>query len=170
MDPVTLRDDDLLLRPWRPEDAPAVHAACQDPEIQRWTLVPSPYSEADARDFVGGSDQRWATGKPSFAAVDATTGALLGSFGVVAHSDEGDPEIGYWVTVTARGRGVATRATILLCRWLFEEQEAVRIAWHAVAGNVASRRAAEAAGFVIEGTARQGMTHRDERVDAWVAS
>jgi RimJ/RimL family protein N-acetyltransferase len=170
MDPVTLRDGDLLLRPWLPEDAPAVFAACQDEQIQRWTLVPSPYSEQDAVEFVGGSEARWAAGTPSFAAVDAGTGHLLGSIGVVSHAETGDPEIGYWVAADARGRGVATRATVTVCGWLFEQQGATRVVWHAVVGNTVSRRAAEAAGFVVEGTARQGMVHRGERVDAWVAS
>jgi RimJ/RimL family protein N-acetyltransferase len=170
MDPVTLRDDDLLLRPWLPGDVAAVLEACQDPEIQRWTLVPSPYTEQDAREFVAGSDERWVGGTPSFAAVDAATGELLGSIGVSGQSDLGDAEIGYWVAPTARGRGVATRATVRLCRWLFQEQAAVRITWHAVVGNVASRKVAEAAGFVVEGTARQAMVHRGRRVDAWVAA
>ena len=44
----TLRDGDLVLRPKRPEDADALTAACQDPEIPRWTFVPSPYTRADA--------------------------------------------------------------------------------------------------------------------------
>jgi RimJ/RimL family protein N-acetyltransferase len=170
MEPVTLRDDDLLLRPWLPEDVPEVFEACQDAEIQRWTLVPSPYTEQDAVEFVAGSDQRWAGGAASFAAVDAGTGELLGSVGVVGRSEAGDAEIGYWVAAPARGRGVATRAIVQLCRWLFEEQGAIRISWHSVAGNVASRRVAESAGFVLEGTARQGMVHRGRRVDAWVAS
>jgi len=31
------------VRPWIALDAPAVFAACQDPEIGRWTNVPQPY-------------------------------------------------------------------------------------------------------------------------------
>ena len=36
------------LRAWRADDAAAIHDACQDPEIQRFTTVPSPYRRADA--------------------------------------------------------------------------------------------------------------------------
>ena len=42
----------VTLRPWREEDAPDVARICQDPEIPRWTNVPSPYSEEDARAFI----------------------------------------------------------------------------------------------------------------------
>ena len=42
----------LLLRPWRPDDADAVHRACQDPDIQRWTTVPRPYLREHADAFV----------------------------------------------------------------------------------------------------------------------
>src|SRR6266508_2973041 len=63
MEPVELTEDDILLRPWRPEDADAVYAACQDPEIQRWTTVPSPYLAEHAARFVGErSPKRWADG------------------------------------------------------------------------------------------------------------
>lgn len=168
--PTELRDDALLLRPWAPGDVPEVERACQDPDIQRWTLVPAPYSRADAEAFVGGSAGRWADGMPSFAAVDAGSGELLGSFGVVGVSDEGDTEIGYWVAPWARRRGVATRGMRMLSRWLLESVGSPRLVWHAVVGNVASRRAAEAAGYIVEGTARLGMVHRGERVDAWTAS
>jgi hypothetical protein len=39
----TLAGRRVRLRPWRPDDAGAVFAACQDEEIQRWTEVPVPY-------------------------------------------------------------------------------------------------------------------------------
>ena len=42
MEPVTLTTERLVLRPFEPADADAVHAACQDPEIPRWTDVPVP--------------------------------------------------------------------------------------------------------------------------------
>lgn len=40
------------LRDLSPADAPWIHEACQDAEIQRWTLVPRPYTRAHADDFV----------------------------------------------------------------------------------------------------------------------
>jgi hypothetical protein len=41
--PVEITADGLLLRPWQTDDADVVFRARQDPEIQRWTTVPSPY-------------------------------------------------------------------------------------------------------------------------------
>ena len=58
----TLRDDDLVLRPKRPDDADAITAACQDPEIARWTFVPSPYTRADAEHFIAISAEEAAAG------------------------------------------------------------------------------------------------------------
>ena len=94
----------------------------------------------------------------------------MGSIGVVEVSEDRDAEIGYWVTPAARGRGVATRAAQVVSAWLLRDIGMARLTWHAQVGNVASRRVAEAAGFVVEGTARRGMVHRGERVDAWVAA
>jgi hypothetical protein len=38
----------VVLRPWRLDDAPAVTAACQDAEIERWlAFVPQPYTEEE---------------------------------------------------------------------------------------------------------------------------
>ncbi|NHW87532.1 GNAT family N-acetyltransferase, partial [Escherichia coli] len=45
-----------------------------------------------------------------------------------------------------------------------------RVEWRANVGNVASRRAAEKAGFVLEGTARRALNPRGDRVDAWVGA
>jgi hypothetical protein len=43
-----LEDGVIALRPMREDDVAAVTAACQDPLIARYTLVPSPYGEDDA--------------------------------------------------------------------------------------------------------------------------
>ncbi|MGH2856147.1 MAG: GNAT family N-acetyltransferase, partial [Solirubrobacteraceae bacterium] len=47
-----LVDGDTALRPWRDADRPALVAACQDAEIARWTSVPAPYGDADARAYL----------------------------------------------------------------------------------------------------------------------
>ena len=47
-----LRDEVVALRRLERTDAAALVAICQDPEIPRWTLAPSPYGEADAHRFL----------------------------------------------------------------------------------------------------------------------
>lgn len=47
-----LGDELVELRPWLDRDVPAIVAACNDPETARWTTVPSPYSEEDARAWL----------------------------------------------------------------------------------------------------------------------
>jgi hypothetical protein len=61
-----LRDGDLVLRRQRPADAEAIAGACQHPEIPRWTLVPSPYSLADAEAFLAASAEEEASGRAAF--------------------------------------------------------------------------------------------------------
>src|SRR5688572_21983255 len=99
----TLRDGDLVLRPVRPEDLDAITEACQDPEIPRWTFVPSPYTRADAEAYLARCAEECAAGKTAnFLAVDPAD-RLLGSFGLMELDREpGFGEIGYWVAAEAR--------------------------------------------------------------------
>lgn len=170
MDQVELRADGLLLRPFRTEDAEGVYQACQDEQIQRWTTVPSPYPRTTAEWFVGSCGELWAAANPTFACVDGASGELLGSFDLQECASEEGPLIGYWVAPQARRRGVARDATRRLAQWAFDDLGFGRVRWAAYVGNTASRRVAESAGFVFEGTARKGLVHRGERVDAWVGS
>jgi RimJ/RimL family protein N-acetyltransferase len=145
----TLRDGDLVLRPKRPEDADAIVAACQDPEIPRWTAVPSPYTRADAEAFIA-SDARAATegAIAGFLAVDGRDGRLLGSFSLMELDREpGYDEIGYWVAREARGRGIATRAVRLLADWGREALGLTTIDVVTHRDNASSQRVAEKAGF-----------------------
>jgi RimJ/RimL family protein N-acetyltransferase len=145
----TLRDGDLVLRPKRPEDVDALTAACQDPEIPRWTFVPSPYTRAHAEAFLVRSAEEEAAGKSvNLLAVDADEDRLLGSFSLMELDLEpGYGEIGYWVAAEARGRGVATRGVRLLADWAREELGLTTIDVLPHKDNAASRRVAEKAGF-----------------------
>ncbi|RGC69696.1 putative ribosomal N-acetyltransferase YdaF [Micromonospora sp. MW-13] len=173
VEPVELTEDGLLLRPWRATDADAVHRACQDPDIQRWTTVPRPYLPEHARGFVtelSAAAWRDGTGAP-FAVCDAGTGELLASCGLVSlHQATDTGEIGYWVAPWARGRGVAARATRAVARWAFDAPGLRRLIWQAEIGNHASRLAALRAGFRIEGELRLAHPSPDGRREGWIGS
>jgi RimJ/RimL family protein N-acetyltransferase len=172
----TLRDGDLLLRPKRPEDADAITAACQDPEIPRWTLVPSPYTRAHAEEFIAAGELEAAAGTAaSLLAVDARDGQVLGSFSLMElDRAPGFGEIGYWVAAEARGRGVATRAVRLLADWARSELGLTRIEVLPHRDNAPSRRVAEKAGFRDTGELKPCPRAEDDApvyaVFAWEAS
>lgn len=155
--PTTLTDGVVTLRPFRPEDADDVARACDDPVSARWLPLPSPYTRADGVAYVSEVvPQGWAAGtEATFAVTDAASGELLGDCGLkLQRRALGLGEVGYWTAPWARGKGVATRAARLVARWGLEELGLHRVEIVADVENVASVRAAEAAGFVREGVAR----------------
>ena len=62
-----LSDGTVTLRGFDPSDASAPTAACRDPEIPRWTLGPSPHTEAHAR------ESSWAFGSLGLTRIDIRT-------------------------------------------------------------------------------------------------
>jgi RimJ/RimL family protein N-acetyltransferase len=173
MDEVEIEAGDLLLRPWRPDDADEVCRACQDPEILRLTSMPDPYRLADAEQYVKiRSPRLWAEGTGAlFGVFDRTTGQLLGANGLInlgSHSGE----VAYWVAPWARGAGVATRATHAVAAWAQNQLGLGRIVWRARIGNVGSRLVVERLGFRMEGILRAAAAGRPGQpaLDCWGAS
>jgi RimJ/RimL family protein N-acetyltransferase len=166
--PEDLTDGHVLLRLPSSRDVPSITEACQDPEIPRWTEVPSPYTEADATRWVAEAEQAWGegTGELSLLVVSPATNELLGAVGLRVHDRSGVGEVGYWVRREARGRGVATRATRLLCVWAFATIGLSRVELFAAVENAGSRRVAERAGFRQEGVLRSRIAGKDGRHDA----
>ena len=150
-----LTDGTIALREKTEADVPALVAALQDPLIPRYTRVPSPYGEREARQFLVDQRRRREEGiELSLLIVDAGSAALLGSVGARVDRETARAEIGYWVAREARRGGVASRAVVLLGGWLFEELDLARLQIHTETENVASQRVAETAGFTREGVLR----------------
>jgi RimJ/RimL family protein N-acetyltransferase len=174
MEPVEISAGRLHLRPFDSGDAEAVHLACQDQDIQRFTSIPSPYREEDAREYVESTcPSGWATGRfAAFAVVDSVSAELLAhvSLARIGLVDPFAADIGYWCAPWARRRGVATQAVQAVCRWGLGGLGLRRIGWRAEVGNTAARRTAEKAGFTMDGIVRGVLTRRGARVDAWVGS
>ena len=149
----------IALRPWREKDAPAVYAACQDPEIQHWIpVIPRPYTREDALAFVTGSV---GLGPHQFAIVE--DGHVVGSIGMVVNNDNNSGHIGYWCAAHARGRGIASRALRRLCEHALDELGVQRLELIADPENRRSQRVAETVGFRREGVLRSHLRHPDRR-------
>ena len=181
---VALSDDVVTLRLWTRDDAGFLVNASADPAIQRYSAPhdrlgrPSPpRSIADAEATIDEFAANWrafaATKTPSgvaFAITDARSGELVGMCGIDQWSSEDVAQVGYWLAASARGRGYATRALVLLTRWLFE-LGAARVFMTIVAGNEASVEVARRAGFVYEGTMRSHGVWQGQRCDVmWFAA
>jgi RimJ/RimL family protein N-acetyltransferase len=162
-----LRDGPTALRPWREDDIPALVRACQDPEIPRWTRVPSPYGESDARVYMQQRYDAIRTGAGApYAVVDPYDGRLLGSISLTRFVwEHARAEVGYWLALQARGEGHAVRAVRLICRWGFEELRLERIELLAATRNLPSQRVAERAGFRREALLRSYFVQPPERHD-----
>ncbi|MER5430402.1 GNAT family N-acetyltransferase [Streptomyces sp. NPDC002588] len=160
--PVLTTGDGLDLRPWRASDAPAVHAAFQDPLMHQWHIRAAD-SEEEVAGWITEWQESWGTEKSAqWAVADADTGLLLGRVALRAIVlVEGLAEVAYWTTAAARGRGVAPRATTALTRWALDEIGFHRLELMHATANEASCRVAAKAGYTLEGTKRSASLHQD---------
>lgn len=172
MEPITLSTPRLVLRPFEKRDTDAVLAACQDPEIPRWTPVPDPYLREHAEDFVGNvSVAGWRDDTMYNFGVFTRDGALVGSMGLVQlaqlRTTQRQAELGFWTAREQRGKGYTDEAARAVIDWAFTGLGVERLEWVAEAGNEPSRAVARKLGFVMEGLQRGRIVHRGSRRDAW---
>jgi [ribosomal protein S5]-alanine N-acetyltransferase len=162
-----LSDGVVRLRLMAEADIPAIVEAVQDPEIPRWTRVPDPYGEEEARHWQRMATTGYDAGTElATLVVGADDGRLVGAMGL--HNLDpasGRCSAGYWIAAPERGRGYAARALSLLCEFAFEELEAKRIELWIEPANAASLRVAEAVGFRREGLLRSFMPIGESRRD-----
>lgn len=167
-----LSDGVITLRATTSRDVDAIAAACQNPEIPRWTLVPVPYRRADALGWMAASELELDAGLAiGWLAVDAED-RLLASISLMGIDRErGIGEIGYWVARQARGRGVATRAVRLVCGWAASELGLTTLELVIHEDNAPSHAVARAAGFTQTGehrvAPREGLPEGRYRVHQW---
>lgn len=162
-----LSDGVVSLRLLADSDLPHVVAAVRDPLIPRYTTIPDPYSEREARQWQRSSAHGLALGTDlATVVVDAVDGTLLGAVGLHGTgAASGRCSAGYWLAADARGRGLATRALRLLCEYAFAELAVARIELWIEPENSASVAVAERVGFEREGLLRSFMPIRDVRRD-----
>ena len=160
-----LTDDVIRLRPLELSDAPAVAAACADPEIARFIPgIPVPYGLEHAGAYLHEAESAWEAGtRYAFAVVEVGGAELRGTIDV---SPTEIGSIGYWIVREGRGQGLATRALVLLSRWAVTSGGVQRLELTTLLENVPSQRVAEKAGFVREAVLRSHIRFREGRRDS----
>lgn len=159
---------DVILRPWRAEDAPDIAAAANDWEVAKnlRNVFPHPYTLEDAVSYVKdcmdkGEDRQ-------LTRAIAADGKVVGSIGIFLGSDiyEKSAELGYWLARDCWRQGIMTRAVEQLCGEAFALFDIVRIYAEPFADNLGSRGVLEKAGFTLEGTMRNGV-YKNEQVKSY---
>jgi RimJ/RimL family protein N-acetyltransferase len=179
---------EALLRPWSHEDidSPAMLggliAAATDPQIALWNPLPATDRAAAAKWLQIRADAWNAGTLATFALTENADGtedtgpALLGAL-TVRWTDRADglAMIGYWLLPAARGRGLATRATLAASDWAFRTAGVRRLELAHAVENEASCRVAARCSFPAEGTLRASYLfgdgrHHDEHLHARLAT
>lgn len=163
--PVELSSGMLRLDAPRADDAERVFKYCQDPVMPRYLArLPWPYRVTDATDFLTGYvPAAWADDQEyTWALRGPASAGLLGviSLTVPVGGDRAS-SIGFWLGPEHRGRGLMVEAQRLVLDWGFTTGLCASVRWEAVAGNLASARAARKAGFRYTGLGPAGIAYRD---------
>ncbi len=161
-----LTDGVVRLRVPERRDVDPIHAACQDPDIVRFTRVPYPYSRVHAQTFVRNSGHELRAGTAAHLVIaDAVTDTLLGCCGLMLDRPRRSAEVGYWVAPEQRRRGAASRAVLLLTGWAFGALGIVRVQLMADLRNLPSQAVARHCGFQREGVLRSYEDRLGTRID-----
>ncbi len=152
--------DALVLRRWRPSDAPALQQALAGADD---ALPPRPPDVAAADHATWFTTVRaaqdWAAGHRAWLGLFDGE-AVVGSLQLVrAGRRDGIAECGVWVAASARRQGVAAAAWESLLAWAVPALGLARLEWHAAPHNAASLALAARLGFVREGVAAGAFPH-----------
>ncbi len=142
---VTLFGDDFVLRPWRLEDA-TWYVQARDEEVFKWTTERRDLTLAEAEAGIQGMND---SADAVCMAIASTPSMEVQGNIALAFSDDTRKcaEIMYWLTPSARGKGLMTKAVNLMSSWAFGTLGLERITLKANLGNERSQRVAARAGF-----------------------
>jgi RimJ/RimL family protein N-acetyltransferase len=166
-----LSDGTIRLEPLGASHLEGLAELGRDPDVQRFTYVPSPWEEGFERTWLEGYEQAPEGTRAAFAIVDEGSEEFIGFAALVRiDQDAREAEAGYIVSPRARGRGLAARALGLLTEWALDGLALERVELRITPDNLASIRVAERCGYVREGVLRSVHFKQGERSDLAVYS
>ena len=146
----------LTIRHWTESHATVIAEALNDAVVTDNLSdgLPTPYTEADARDYIAFAQT---AGEGAYAFAIAEDGVAVGSIQLTRQQNihRRTAELGYYVVRRRWGAGICTEAVRQICRFAFENTDVLRIFAEPFAENAASCRVLEKAGFQLEGVLRR---------------
>lgn len=158
---------DCRIRPWRVEDAENLAAAINNINVQDNLRdgLPYPYTLEDAKAYI--TTMLLANKETTYAFAITFEDKAIGSIGVFRRDNIHfrTAEMGYYIAEPYWGKGFGTAAINQTCDYIFEHTDIIRIFAEPFAGNAASCRILEKAGFQCEGILRQNAIKNGRIMD-----
>ncbi|MEY4527408.1 MAG: hypothetical protein RL768_1127 [Nitrospirota bacterium] len=162
----TLSTERLLLRQFLPTDAPRIRELAGAKEIAAGTLLPHPYEDGTAEEWIATQQKYFEAGTTLYFAITLTQGqAMIGSIGLDIVEAHRHARLSYWLGVPYWNRGYCTEAVAAVLSYGFRQLELNRIYSPHFLGNDASGRVLQKAGMTYEGRMREHYFRFDRFVD-----
>ena len=166
IDVPSLSDGEITLRAHCPGDVERVMEYATDPQTMRWAKMPSPYGRSDAERYITDALRGWENGTVMTWGIEHK-GVFVGSIDLRGSGRVVD--VGFVLHPDVRGMGLVRRAIVLAVEYASIERDVEVVRWQAAEGNLASLRAAHAAGFTLLAKLPGWLEMNSGVVDAWCA-
>jgi RimJ/RimL family protein N-acetyltransferase len=159
-DGVRLTGDGVVLRGWEPRDLAVMVELFDEPEVARWTPLPSPFGPAEAAARLARAQE----GEHLFLAITTDGDAPCGEVLLMAGGG-----LGYVLGAAHRGQGLAARAVALLRDHAHDVVGLPVVHLEIAPDNTASRAVARRTGFRLVAPAAEVVVDKGREVvlDRW---
>lgn len=165
----TLQYGLITLRKPEERDIVPLYEGVQDPIIPKFTRIPANYIMANAEHYVRERCPNGFAMRTELQLALEHDGKFVGALSFHSMNlEDGETEIGYWLTAGARGKGIATAAVKLLTGYGFETIGFHRIVGLVNAANDASKKVLLNSGYQQEGILREISIQEDGSRDDMV--
>jgi len=156
------------LRRWRMQDAQALASVANNRNI--WNRVrdffPSPYTVSDAMQWIAMTEKE----SPAINFAILYEGKVSGGIGCVTKQDiyRKNIEIGYYIGEPYWGKGIASEACGLICSYIEQQMDVVRIEASTFHNNKASMRVLQKNGFYLEAIKQKAIVKNNILLDEYL--
>jgi RimJ/RimL family protein N-acetyltransferase len=153
------------LRPWTIEDLDSLVKFANNYNIAKnlTDAFPHPYSIENGKAFIEMAVQNT---PPNVLAIEIN-GEASGAIGIHPQKDiyQKNAEMGYWLAEPYWGKGIITKAIIQMVDYGFKNWDINRIYARPFGYNIASQKASEKAGFMLEAKLKKTIFKNGECID-----